>query len=243
MTGFFPLVFLLATTTKTIYLIRHAESEENVRMDRLYNVGRSLKRRRPPSPRDVYSGSKLLAMNSIGRADSSLSENGRAQVRKTVNYRSIVHVYGQLTHSDRPHSIKTQKVEEMYSKLKKANFTQSLDLIAHSPLVRAKDTCYGVLDLSCACPMVELDCLREVTPRETLRRGRQPVKSRIDALQSWLETQRFSSTIALVGHSEYFRVMLGLPKRFNNCDVWKLSYQEGGQWTDLQLEHTLNAEA
>lgn len=131
------------------------------------------------------------------------------------------------------------KIEEMYSRLKQAEFTQSLDLIAHSPLVRAKDTCYGVLDLSCGCPMVELECLREVNAQETIRRGRQPVKDRIDALYSWLDSEEQASTIALVGHSEYFRVMLGLTKIFDNCDVWKSRY-ETGHWADLELEHSLN---
>lgn len=90
MTCFVPLLlFLLAssssTTTKTIYLIRHAESEENVRLGRLYNAGRSLKRGKRPSKRDIISGSKFLAKNALGRTDSSLSENGRAQVRRGLD--------------------------------------------------------------------------------------------------------------------------------------------------------------
>lgn len=124
--------------------------------------------------------------------------------------------------------------------LAKENFTAQLDLIAHSPLTRTQKTCYGVLNIDGSTPVIALDCLREVTPRETIIRGRSPVENRIEALQEWIEAQEEAATIALVGHSEYFKVMLGLTRRFKNCDVWSASYSQKQSWTNLQLEYRLN---
>jgi phosphohistidine phosphatase SixA len=129
-------------------------------------------------------------------------------------------------------------VIELGKLLIEADFMAQLDLIAHSPLTRAQKTCYGALDLDGIAPVVSLDCLKEVTPRETVVRGRRPVQERISALQEWIEAQE-ADTIALVGHSEYFKVMLDLTKRFKNCDVWKASYGQK-KWTDLQLEFRLD---
>jgi hypothetical protein len=133
-----------------------------------------------------------------------------------------------------------QQIEDMYKILLEAEFTNKVSLVAHSPLIRAKETCYGVLDLanSNAMSVIPLDCLAEVTPWEMVLRGRRPVRKRINALQEWIVAQE-ADTIALVGHSEYFLVMLGLKEKFKNCDVWKASYQNG-RWVDLQLEHRLS---
>jgi hypothetical protein len=75
---------VLAMTTKTVYLIRHAETEENIRMQRLFNVGKSLKRCRPPTPTDVYYGCQFLGMATIGRTNSILSVNGKDQVGYSI---------------------------------------------------------------------------------------------------------------------------------------------------------------
>ena len=46
---------------------------------------------------------------------------------------------------------------------------------------------------------------------------------RIEAFESWLPKQS-EETIAVVGHSQYFKAMLGLPYKFGNCDVWRVTY-------------------
>jgi broad specificity phosphatase PhoE len=129
----------------------------------------------------------------------------------------------------------------MYKILLQENFTEKLSLVAHSPLIRAKETCYGILDLNSdndSPQLVELDCLSEVTPYETLLQGRLPLWKRINSLYKWIQNQE-ADTIALVGHSEYFKIMLGLKEKFKNCDVWKATYSNG-QWTDLELKHRLS---
>lgn len=77
-----PLFIVLAMTTssKTIYLIRHAESKENRRMQGLKNVGRSLRSGKPPALVDVYNGCKFMGMNALGLTNSVLSRNGMDQV-------------------------------------------------------------------------------------------------------------------------------------------------------------------
>ena len=77
---FSSLLLMLAMTSKTIYLIRHAETVENIRMEGFYNVGRAIKRGRPASPFDVYAGFRFLEMNASGRSNSVVSVNGKGQV-------------------------------------------------------------------------------------------------------------------------------------------------------------------
>ena len=133
------------------------------------------------------------------------------------------------------------QIDNMQKILLDVAFTEKLSMIAHSPLIRAKETCFGILDLSSstAPSVVELHCLCEVTPWEMLIRGKRPVRNRIKALEEWITAQAAES-IALIGHSEFFSVMLGIDEKFQNCDVWKVSY-ENGRWADLRLAHRLSA--
>ena len=75
-----PVLIALAMASKTIYLIRHAESKENRRMQGLKNVGRSLRHCKAPALSDVYNGCKFMGMNALGWTDSVLSRNGMDQV-------------------------------------------------------------------------------------------------------------------------------------------------------------------
>ena len=74
------LLIALAMTSKTIYMIRHAESKENRRMQGLKNVGRSLRHGEAPALLDVYNGCKFLGMNALGMTNSLVSGNGIDQV-------------------------------------------------------------------------------------------------------------------------------------------------------------------
>ena len=76
------LLIALAMTSgsKTIFLIRHAESKENRRMQGLKNVGRSLRDGEAPALLDVYNGCKFIGMNALGLKNSVLSGNGMDQV-------------------------------------------------------------------------------------------------------------------------------------------------------------------
>ena len=71
--------------------------------------------------------------------------------------------------------------------------------------------------------VVELDALREKTPAEWLPGGQTGMDKRIDEFESWLASQPEAS-IAIVGHSQFFKRMLRLAYKFENCDVWECEF-------------------
>ena len=192
----------MSTTTgeKTVYLIRHAESEENRRIGSLKNTFKSLGRLKLPSGSDVKAIGELL--NIPAQIDSNVSEKGKDQI------------------------------SFMRKQLDEADFlvAKEIKLVAHSPLIRARETSEGML--GCSDPdqkadsvdrVVELDLLKEMTPQEWMPMYRKHFKKRVEALEEWLSEQD-EQNIALVGHSEYFKAMLGLDFKFGNCDVWQISF-------------------
>jgi len=201
-------------------LIRHAESKENVKMHGLQEVGMSLSQKRLPSSKDVSNGFKFIGGAAMGDIDSDLSEGGKAQVKELFH----------ILDSDR--------------KKNTSSLIKDVDITGHSPLIRARDTCYGVFGLDKNEKydnVVQLTCLEEATPWETIVQGRKKtVHERIKQLQNWIDNQKDAKTIALVGHSEYFMIMLGISRaeKFWNCDVWKVEYG-AGKWTGLELKHRL----
>jgi phosphohistidine phosphatase SixA len=208
---------------KTIYLIRHAESEENVKMHGLQEVGMSLYDRRLPSSQDLSKSLSFIASGAKGDTDSDLSPQGREQINELFQI------------------LDTDSQKNLHSLI------NDVDVIGHSPLIRAKDTCYGAFGLDKNDQpenVVELMCLEEATPWETVVQGRKnTVHKRIEELKVWIDNQTDATTIALVGHSEYFMIMLGISRaeKFWNCDVWRVQYQSGGRWTGLELKHRLNS--
>lgn len=68
------------TTTKTVYLIRHAESEENRRIASLKTACFGLGKLSLPSRKDIAASLELL--NVKAQIDSDVSPKGQAQVRK-----------------------------------------------------------------------------------------------------------------------------------------------------------------
>jgi hypothetical protein len=69
--------------------------------------------------------------------------------------------------------------------------------------------------------IVELPTLMERTPLEWLNPTL--LANRIAEFEDWLAAQP-ESRIAIVGHSQYFKTMLGLTFKFQNCDVWELTF-------------------
>mmetsp|Transcript_5530 Transcript_5530/g.13670 ORF Transcript_5530/g.13670 Transcript_5530/m.13670 type:complete len:316 (+) Transcript_5530:171-1118(+) len=222
-------------TKKTIYLIRHAESEENVKMHGLQQVGTSLIERKLPCSKDLSNSFKFLGGAVTGDTDSHLSEGGKRQVTE-------LH---QILETERRTTLTGSVINDV-------------DVIAHSPLVRARETCYGAFGLDPRTApfrenVVELSCLEEATPWETAVQGRKnTVHKRIAELYDWIDAQTEASTIALVGHSEYFMILLGISRaeKFWNCDVWKVQYCSGSsgssggssgsrRWTGLERRHRL----
>ena len=71
---------------KTIYLIRHAESEENRRLGSLKSAFLGLGKFKLPKKQDVYASMELL--NVSAQIDSDVSEKGQEQVREYYHERN-----------------------------------------------------------------------------------------------------------------------------------------------------------
>ena len=198
--------------TKTVYLIRHAESMENQRMASLKNIFGKIGRLSLPSGKDLTESLNLL--NVPAQIDSNVSVEGQ------------------------------QQIDRLAAKLKTDDFlnTKNVRLVAHSPLKRARETCLGVL--GCQAPtsddspattpptspdvrVVELDTLAEKFPSEWLPGNFGSFQKRMDDFEEWI-AQQPEDTMAIVGHSQYFKAMLTLDFKFGNCDVWELQYDASG---------------
>jgi len=199
----------MVPATKTVYLIRHAESEENRRLATLGKSLNGLRKGKLPSRGDVATSMELL--NVGGQIDSTVSEVGEKQIKQIGNI------------------------------LREHNFLQvkGIELIAHSPLERVRQTSLGLL--GCVAPrydesnesfpsppagvrrIVELDFLKERTPMEWLPVNHDAFTRRIAHFEQWLGEQP-ENVIVVVGHSQYFKSMLGLDYKFGNCDVWELQF-------------------
>lgn len=186
---------------KTIYLIRHAESEENRRLECFTRSIKGLVSFQLPSKGDVQSSMQLL--NISAQIDSHVSPLGQRQIsqlRKRLDSDAFIEKMG-------------------------------IQMVVHSPLLRARQTSEGMLDSvsggnkhTSISRVVELDILKEKTPMEWLPMHKGAFARRIFEFEKWLMEQP-EDVIAVVGHSQYFKSLLGLPKKFKNCDVWSLELQ------------------
>jgi broad specificity phosphatase PhoE len=227
---------------KTIYLIRHAESEENRRIGSLKSSLKGLTSCLIPNKNDIYASMELL--NVKAQIDSDVSPKGQAQIDQ-LGKRLIKDEF----------VIKT-----------------GIQLVAHSPLKRARQTSHGMLqtvtvstantststnkntdndtnndiDLDAAIQhdssakgakhpsiqrVIQLDILSERTPLEWLPTHYAAYANRITEFEIWLREQK-EDVIAIVGHSQYFRSMLGLKSKFNNVDVWSLQFDPNDDGND-----------
>ena len=109
-----------------------------------------------------------------------------------------------------------------------------MQLVAHSPLLRARQTSEGMLGCVTAAssseqklsPPVkrveELTCLLEKTPSEWIPGNFGGFAKRIVEFEQWVCDQPEDS-IAIVGHSQFFKAMLEMTYKFDNCDVWEVT--------------------
>ena len=139
-----------------------------------------------------------------------------------------------------------KKIDQLGKRLTNDRFVQQMGiaLVAHSPLKRARQTSHGMLQsvtpssttqdinvdssyLGSKHPsvqrVIELEMLLERTPKEWLPTYYSEYAKRIHSFEVWLSEQP-EEVIAIVGHSQYFRSMLGLKSKFNNVDVWSLEF-------------------
>ena len=206
---------------KTVYLIRHAESEENRRISSLKQIGHSITRFSFPSRKDVASSVQLL--NIPAQVNTPISKDGHSQV------------------------------SNVSQQLHQANFWEGHDiqLVAYSPLQRARDTAAGfllcrtdedgnnsnnnkssnnddslggeftsrILEQDRSQRVLELDLLLEKQPSEWIPGNSASMWRRIESFEKWLAEQP-ENKIVCVGHSQFFKAMLNLDFKFANCDVW-----------------------
>lgn len=110
----------------------------------------------------------------------------------------------------------------------------NVQLVAHSPLLRARKTSEGMLgcvtgnsttEQKVSPPVQrveELTCLLEKTPSEWIPGNVGGFAKRIVEFEQWVCDQPEDS-IAIVGHSQFFKAMLEMTYKFDNCDVWEIT--------------------
>ena len=175
----------MTVSMKQVYLIRHAQSLENVALqcalDGVYRIGRL----QTPTTEQVAAARHLLLSHD---KDADVSDRGMEQI---ADLRSML---------DRDSWWTTVKPDAIFC----------------SPLVRARKTCVGIMTRVEDRDRVQvLECLREVTPYETIFPS--TFKSRIKEFERILKSSS-ANTIVVVGHSQYFRSMLG-GGMLRNCDL------------------------
>uniref|UniRef100_A0A7S1ZJV2 Phosphoglycerate mutase n=1 Tax=Trieres chinensis TaxID=1514140 RepID=A0A7S1ZJV2_TRICV len=74
-----------------------------------------------------------------------------------------------------------------------------------------------------AIRVVELPSLLEKKPEEWIPGNYEPFRRRIEEFERWLGEQP-ERTVAIVGHSQFFKAMLDLDYKFGNCEVWEMTF-------------------
>jgi broad specificity phosphatase PhoE len=256
----------LGANSKTVFLIRHAHSLENQRIASMFSCLGDLGRFSLPKRSDV--GASLELLNISANHDAPISDTGMGQCAV------------------------------MKRMLSEFNFvaTHKIQLVAHSPLIRAKQTCAELLGCSsdqvveenpgkpeeeevkfqpetsetmatAAAPgypepiqrVVNLSLLLEKTHMEWVPGNSGSFEKRVLDFQTWLGQQP-ESVVAVVGHSQFFKLLLNLPFKFDNVDVYQVQFdpkktkpsepvivEHDGtadevtmkpQWHDLKLRHS-----
>jgi phosphohistidine phosphatase SixA len=192
---------------KTLVLVRHAQSNENVKVIKMFEGLTRLRNFQAPSFQHIRS---TLSLSSL-----------------TIN--SLVSPLGK------------RQILDMHMILRDENFWahQNFDLVVCSPLTRARETCEGIFPTEPGGLKILIrDDLEEATPYEHICNG--TLLARIERFKHWLagcDEER----ILIVGHSQYFKKMLGLTSLMRNCDVWQCDFasDEGNRTTDkMTFEYT-----
>jgi broad specificity phosphatase PhoE len=201
---------------KTVLLVRHAESHENMLMQGVARGVSALFALSLPSLQDLKSGVSLAGTMVRGTDECELSENGKLQVEEV---RSL---------------LLKRKLDLFPSQISPTSL-----IVTHSPLRRAKLTCEGLFRpgelLPPGAQIIELDSLREIAPSNPSRFL--TAQERIQEFEKWV-SDRPEDYFVVVGHSHFFRSMLRVDFKFSNCEVWKAIFlpeeEEGRRWTSLE---------
>ena len=110
-----------------------------------------------------------------------------------------------------------------------------LEVVLHSPLMRAFATARGLFGGD--VPLERVGQLYETSLSE--HASIRSLKQRVEAFKRTL-LQRSESRLAIVGHSGFFRCMIGeaLAQRkheLGNLSVWRVVLGQDGVWRDLEL--------
>jgi phosphohistidine phosphatase SixA len=118
------------------------------------------------------------------------------------------------------------QINDMHLILEKEKFwDRKIDQVLCSPLTRAMKTCEGVLPKDRKSIEVKIiDDLEEATIYEHVFSA--TLLQRIERFKAWL-SDCDDGTIVIVGHSQYFKKMLGKKSLMRNCDVWELDMESG----------------
>jgi ethanolaminephosphotransferase len=184
---------------KTVYLIRHAESQENARTAALIRILECLVRFQVPNLSDLQAAAELL--NVPAQEDTAVSPKGK------------------------------QQIATIQRTLAKDRFVESkgIQMVAHSPLIRACQTYEGMF--GCGTDLKSPSIFRVIKTSLLLEKSQwewtpmcyNGFVDRISDFEEWLWDQE-EVVIVLVGHSQFFKAMLGLDFLFGNCDVWKVNF-------------------
>ena len=203
---------------KTIYFIRHAESQENRRLKSLKAAARDVARFAWPRSIDLQRATELCRISE--QIDSPVSEFGQQQIKHMANVLREANFIAKI-----------QVVA--HSPLRRAMDT-SFGLLG----CRAPDAVPEGIE-----EVIQLDLLQEKTPVEWIGGGDFP--QRLVALHGWLATQS-ADAIALVGHSQFFKALLQQESLMGNCDVVRAHFDPSNKvnpWSNMETVYTCGLQA
>lgn len=168
-----------------VVFVRHAESEDNVKIKALCEALVSAQSFKLPTWEQICKIVGLLEFE----LNSKLSQLGG---RQAADMRMI---------------LQTRRFWE-----------QNFDVVAYSPLIRARETSRTILPEAVFEQAECLDLLREISPFEQLVKS--CVAKKIQDFEHWLADTDVKR-ILIVGHCQYFNSLLGMKTLMRNCDVWE----------------------
>jgi broad specificity phosphatase PhoE len=193
---------------KTIILIRHAQSEENVKVIELVDGLDRIRRFKCPTCRNISSTLSLLTLT----LDSAVSRLGARQIKDMHMILRDDRFWNRYKVDAVVCSPLTRAKETCEGVLPPANEREGLNL--HAKI---------------------LDDLEEANVYEHVFAA--TLIERIERFKRWLHDSE-EETILVVGHCQYFKKMLGQKTLMRNCDVWQVTLECGwdgeGQGNDAR---------
>merc|ERR1719461_1134556 len=183
---------------QTVYITRHAHSKSNESKGAWKNMKKAILQKSMPKRKDVINTAKWVKPTRLNWMNSALSKKGRQQLEVMRRHTRTF--------------LKDHKVE----------------LIMHSDLKRAQKTfqsLFGEEAQQLNIPVKIREDMREELFTEKI--GVNDLQKRTQALLIELCTRR-ETVIHLVGHSKYFRTLIGdLKHIIPNATTWRIKISSG----------------